>query len=630
MTIESPETYGEQYWHSQTLAQELIEESLEQAIKEFIPSIFDDPQIREAMPFDILPKLEGLLKFPSQGLSAVGGRFVSEIADQTVMSILSPALRKVGYQANRRFSTLRLTPDMSSTLYRRKKVEKPFLDARMREAGYDEWEQMFAYKASAPFPTYPELLRWARYHGAPTNTWGTLAEKVDLDPIDYGIWEWLSRQQLSTDQITSLYKRGTIDFTTADLRLQEAGWLSPETGNVIELAYVVPNAMLLLQGNLFAKAGKTKIFEDLGRADIALKYHQQYYDAVLTKPASLDLVAYHLRQENELANLDDDLKRIGIHPEYTDVYHTLAARIPPVADIIMMAVREAFSPGIAARFGQYEDFPREFARYAKMQGLSEEWAERYWAAHWGLPSPQQGFEMLHRGVIDRDDLNLLMKAQDIMPFWREKMVDIAYRPLTRVDVRRMYKEGILKEQEVFAAYLDHGYSHENARNMTEFTIAYVLTQQSKFTSADVVKAYTQRMIDNNEARGLLIMLGVRSRDVRYILETADYKREWALMNAKTGAIRNLYKRGEYAENQARDELLRLGLPSVQVDTLMETWWYEAKEDPPRTWTKAETMKFVKTGLIDENRGRQELQTMGYDAEHIDVYMRQLTWTPPNN
>lgn len=630
MTIESPETYGDHFWHSQTLANELIEESLEESIKPFIPRIFGVPEIRDAVPFDILSKLENLLEFPSAGLGAIGGRFVSEIADSLVTRILDKPLRKLDQAANRTFPNMIMSPEQAFTLYRRKKVELGDFEHALKSAGLETALGKLIYEGTAPFPTIPELLRWARYHGAPDNTWATLADVVDLDPINYNKWDWLSRQQLTTDQITALYKRGTIEFGTADLRLQEAGWLAPETGNVIDLAYVIPNAMLLLQGNLFAKAGEKKIFEDLGHADIHLSYQQQYYDAVLTKPASSDLVAYHLRQENELANLGDDLKRIGIHPEYTGVYRTLADRIPPVADIIMMAVREAFSPGIAARFGQYEDFPREFARYAKMQGLSEEWAERYWAAHWGLPSPQQGFEMLHRGVIDRDDLDLLMKAQDIMPFWREKMVQIAYRPLTRVDVRRMYKEGILSEEEVFTAYRDHGYSHENAKNMTEFTIAYVLTQQSKFTAADVVKAYTQRMIDNNEARSLLIMLGVRSRDTRYILETADYKREWALMNAKTGAIRNLYKRGEYQENQARDELLRLGLPSVQVDTLMETWWYEAKEDPPRTWSKAETMKFVKIGLIDENRGRQELQVMGYDQEHIDVYMRQLTWTPPTD
>ncbi|GAH93918.1 unnamed protein product, partial [marine sediment metagenome] len=44
--------------------------------------------------------------------------------------------------------------------------------------------------------------------------------------------------------------------------------------------------------------------------------------------------------------------------------------------------------------------------------------------HWSLPSPSQGFEMLHRGVIDEAELNMLLRALDIMPFWREKLTKV--------------------------------------------------------------------------------------------------------------------------------------------------------------------------------------------------------------
>jgi len=629
MSIESPESYGDEYWASQVRAATSFEEELEKSIKPYIPSIFSDPEIRESMPFDVLSKIEGLLEFEHPGLGAVGGRFVSEVADQAVSMVMTPALRKTQYAANRLFKNLIITPDQATALFRRKRFAQETFDYRFRAAGYNEAEQKFAYDASSPFPTIPELFRWARYHGDPDNTWATLYEHVDLDPIDFPKHDWLSRQQLTTDQITALYKRGIIDAITTDTMLQQVAWLPADTSIIKDLSYLIPNAMILLQGDLFARETPENIFSDLGKADIHPDYQQKYYDAVLTKPASIDLISYHLRQENNLADLDNDLSRIGIHPDYFGVYRTLANRIPPIADIITMAVREAFNPEIARRFGQYEDFPKEFGRFAQQQGLSQEWSERYWAAHWGLPSPQQGFEMLHRGVIDQRDLELLMKAQDIMPFWRDKMVAIAYQPLTRVDVRRMYAEGILDESGVYTAYLDAGYNEDNAQNMTEFTIAYVLTQQSKFTTADVVKAYTDRMIEVSEAKSLLSMLGVRREDADYIIGTADYKRDWALTDAKTAAIRNLYKRGEYRENQARSELLRLDLPAVQVDTLIEQWWYERKEVGVQTWTKAETFKFVKQELITPERGRIELQAMGYDDEHIDIYLKGLAWKPPS-
>ena len=477
--------------------------------------------------------------------------------------------------------------------------------------------------AAQPFPGLPDLLRWARYHGSPENTWSTLLDVVKIDPRIYQVWDWLGKQVLATDQITALFRREILTDSQADMSLMEVGWSRDDAEKVRELSFVIPNAMLLIQGGLHQRKPQRDLFDFMGKADIHPEYQQLYYDAVLTKPASLDVVAYNLRQENNLNNLDRDLTRLGVHPDYLDMYRTLANRIPPLPDIITMAVREAFSPGIAARFGQYEDFPPEFARYAQMQGLDEEWAKRYWAAHWGLPSVTQGFDMLHRGIIDIGDLYLLLKAQDVMPYWRDKLVKMAYHPLTRVDVRRMYKLGVLNLSQVHEAFLNLGYDPENAQNMTEFVRLAVLGENAGLTSQEIIKAYVDRLVNMSEGIELLQLLGVTDQDARFLMEVEQGKRDWTLKADKIRAIRNLYKRGEYDENKARSELLILDQPNDQIEVLMEQWWYEKKEDGSPTWTKAETFRFYKKEFIDIDRVTQELQAMGYDQEHIDMYIRSL-------
>lgn len=630
MGIESPATYGEKYWATQVEAATAFEEELEKSMADFVPHPFVDPTVRAAVPFDILDKWEAVFALDKQAAGRIASSVMSSTFSHVENSVTGVAMRPMVYAANKLHHNELIDAAGIINQFRRGLWDAPTTKSRLSMYGYSDLESSYLLQATKQYPSIPEIVRWGRYQESGKRLWQHVDTKYRVEEADRDMWDFLTRQQFSTDQILNLYKRGTIELPYMRNKLEELGWFGGWIADLQSLSYSIPNAMLLIQGNLFAEAGQETIFDDLGHADIHPDYQQKYFDAVLTKPASLDLVAYHLRQENDLADLNTDLRRIGIHPDYFDIYKTLAMRIPPVADIITMAVREAFTPEIARRFGQYEDFPKEFARFAQQQGLSQEWAERYWAAHWGLPSPQQGFEMLHRGVIDRGDLELLMKAQDIMPFWRDKMVDIAYRPLTRVDVRRMYREGILDEAGVFKAYQDAGYSDDNAEAMTEFTIAYVLTQQSKFTTADVVKAYTNRMIDKRETRSLLMMLGVKSDAANYIIGTADYKREWALTDAKTGAIRNLYKRGEYTDEIARSELLRLDLPADHVDTLMTQWWYERKEEEPRTWTKAETSRFVKQGFITAERGKRELQIMGYDDEHIEIYVKALEWKPPED
>ena len=89
--------------------------------------------------------------------------------------------------------------------------------------------------------------------------------------------------------------------------------------------------------------------------------------------------------------------------------------------------------------------------------MDKEVLQWYWRAHWELPSPTTGFEMLHRlhpdvlEVIgekykemglnpddlktDLDTLKELLKISDYPKYWRDRLAAISYSPLTRVDLR---------------------------------------------------------------------------------------------------------------------------------------------------------------------------------------------------
>lgn len=626
MTIKEPETYGEEYWRSQLDATTAFSEVEEDSIKPLIPHLFTNAEIRAAVPFDILPKLEELFKFEHAGLGSVGGRFLSETADNVVGKLLDNALKDFGWVTGSLFQDEHVPVDALMTLMRRKRISEDFFNKRLAQYGYSPGERLFYYDASTPFPSPGDIMRWGRWQAGSAKQKDVVQAFFDIPDSHWTIWQWLSRQVWSTQQATTMLRRGYIEADEFHDVMDRIGWDRREADMISSINYTVPNAMLLLQGNLQAKGQKVDIFDDLGRADIHPDYFQKYYDAVLTKPSSSDVISYELRQRDNLENLDNRLTQIGIHPDWLKVYRTLASRIPPVADIITMAVREAFTPSVAARFGQYEDFPKEFARYAEQQGLSETWSRRYWAAHWGLPSPQQGFEMLHRGVVDVGDLELLMKAQDIMPFWRDKMTAIAYRTLTRVDVRRMYELGVLDRKGVYESYKDGGYSDKNAERMTDFTEAYIKEKQTHSAQDDIIKAFSNRMIDRTETFDLLIRTGQTRSIADYLLDDIEYKREWDRIDAQIKGVRNLYKKGQYDQNTAIAELSKLDLPADTITLLMEQWWYEKKAIVVKTWSKAETIGFMKAKLITKDRGEAELYNMGYDKEHVDVYMGAIEWT----
>jgi len=623
VSIESPTTYADWYWQKNVEAELAFDESIEKALSPAFAGLLSDiPEISE-----LPPGTQNFLRTLAEPGSAGLGRFLTgaagEFSAEIIKDAIEPGLKMLKRSINRGARETWLNPEQAVTLSQRKKITDEYFYLLTASEGYEDIAADSLYTSLLPYPTIPDLMLWGRYHGDPDNVRTAVWEKFDVPPDDFELWEWLSWQRLTTLQAQALFKRGTLSEGDFAVELARIGWDKSDRVTLRDLAYVLPNPMLLVQGNLQQEASQDKILEDISRGDIHPDYADKYLDAVLTKPATQDIIAAALRSDPNLSDLERQLVKIGIHPAYTGIYKTLAYQIPPVADIITMAVREAFTPAIAERFGQYQDFPPDFAKYAAMKGLDEDWAKRYWAAHWNLPSPQQGFQMLHRGVIDEGELDMLMRAQDIMPFWRDKLIQIAYRPLTRVDVRRMYREGVLNEREVFESYLDQGYAEENAERMADFTVKQTLSVLAKFSSGDIVKAFASRMINASDAKSLLRSIGISSEDASYIVSTAEYKRLWAFTDQQIAGIRNLYKKRMYDESAARGKLAGLNLPSDQIDVLMQQWYYDMKVEPTATWTTAQVLSFVRKGLIDRKRATHELYLNGYDAEHIDVYMRSI-------
>jgi len=520
MGIKDKQTYGEYYWAMQVEAQKAFAEEGEQALVPYIAAILADAELPPETPAGVKNLIRALASPPSfEFLSTMAGVGLNAV-DEVLDLVFDPILKMMKRFNNRRTKETWLTSSQVNTLWARRKGTEGLWDETTASEGYEDALASMLYESELPYPSIPDVVAYSRYHGDAENPWGEFQTWWNINPREWPVWKWMGQQKLTTLQCQDLLKRRAMldgDFFT---ELKRIGWPAKYLDNIYDLSYRLPNSMLLVQGGLVQGVRDDVILENISKGDVHPDYAQTYLDAVLTKPASQDIVAYQLRKDPSLSMLDTELKKIGIHPNYTDVYKTLAYQIPPVADIITMAVREAFTPAIAEKFGQYQDFPADLEKYAGQKGLSEDWAKRYWAAHWALPSPQQGFEMLHRGIIDRSELDMLLRASDVMPFWRDKLTQIAYRTLTRVDVRRMYKEGVLSEREVFEAYQDHGYSDENAERMAEFTVKQTLTSLSKFTSSDIIKAFTNRMIDRGAATSLLRDIGIRPEDAKYILSPA--------------------------------------------------------------------------------------------------------------
>jgi len=342
-----------------------------------------------------------------------------------------------------------------------------------------------------------------------------------------------------------------------------------------------------------------------------------------------DLIVIWLRDLISDDKFRDDLIGQGVRPGDVELIKQAAVAIPPISDLIAMAVREVFSPDIAARFGQFEDFPEDVVEPAAKQGLSREWMERYWAAHWALPSPQMGFDMLHRRIINEDDLSKLLRALDVMPFWRDKLIQLSFRPLTRVDVRRMHKLDVLTDDDVREAYLDLGYSPANATMLMDFVIALNApppaddeAELQGLSKANILNLYDDGVIDRPAVLGMLAAQGYSPDAAELLVLSVDIDRQRADRKEAIGLITDRFNAGNLSFDQAIDALNGLGLEPVEVERarLKIQRAFEARNKTP---SKADLDKFVAAGLIEDSVYVTSMRSIGYADVWIDLYIKLL-------
>jgi hypothetical protein len=396
-----------------------------------------------------------------------------------------------------------------------------------------------------------------------------------------------------------------------------------------EFRSFLPNITELAQLNrigLVTDAKYDEIAEKLGLAD-PLK--PVYKELVRNLPAMGELMAGLWRGVYSEGDFKAQVKRMGYDSKDSDLFLELTNNIPALQDLIRMLVRDAFNDSAANTYGYDEDFPTEINEFFKKQGYAPDWAKRYWRAHWNLPSPQQAYEMLHRGKIDRATMETLLRISDYPKFWRDKLADISYNVYTRVDIRRMFQAGVLDEGQVLAAYKEAGYDDEKARNLTAFAVKGSSEKEKDLTRSDILNLYEDNLIDRGEAEQGLVKMGYDSQEAGQYMDMADYNIAKSMRADEVRYVQEKYLAGKIADNEVMSSLTALGLTTNQIDRYV-LQWSRSLESKVTLPSKADAVKFYKLDLIDETKFRDMLTELGYRIADIDLYVlaNLAATTPP--
>lgn len=410
-------------------------------------------------------------------------------------------------------------------------------------------------------------------------------KKQGYNETDFQVLASLKRQYVSPLQAIAAYRRGDLSLEYVRDIAQKQGFV-PETIDILNTLY----------------------------------------DQLLSEQDLLDALARGLIDLNQLISY---LQRKGWTDNDIQLILGMFDIIPPISDIIRMAVREVFTPEIAESFGQFEDFPDAVLEWGRKQRLSEFWIRNYWAAHWDLPSIGQGFEMFQRDVITEEQLNLLLRALDVMPFWRDKLLQISYNVLTRVDLRRIYELDLIDDTELKRRLKHYGYSPEDVELIAEFyrvekkfARLTELKEGRDLSKSEILSAYRNDLIARDIAADHLRSLHYADEEIETLIALEDFKLAKEEQDAQIKLIKQRYADGLISLDDVHDELGKLNLPARRVNRILteiETLRLAQMKQP----TLTHLLEWGKRGLLPVDVMEQEIIKLGYTREHAALFRQQI-------
>lgn len=359
--------------------------------------------------------------------------------------------------------------------------------------------------------------------------------------------------------------------------------------------------------------------DDLGVSD---RLKTAFGTIAEVRPGIAEIVTLWLRQEIDGAEMRDRLQQEGVPSEHIPDIIALSRALPGPGDLVRFALREAWRDDVATKYGYDEDYVAEFGEWMERLGYAEDWAKKYWRAHWELPSVTLGMEMVHRRIITEDEFKDMLRVADIPAGWRDKVSQAIYSPYTRVDARRMHQLGILADADLVDVYMDQGYDLEHAENMALFTIRYNQESERELTKADILNGYRDGLLSFYEARDMLVSINYSIADAAYLLARVDAQQAQKLVDAEIGITKDLYLNGDLTLTEAQAELTALGLPARQMELLIQEWTID-RDGKVKRPSRETLERLYKTGAITQEDFVSTLSAIGYQEKYVDWYLRNI-------
>lgn len=409
------------------------------------------------------------------------------------------------------------------------------------------------------------------------------------------------------------------------------------------------------------------------------KIWQATYDSGIVLPSPGEMFSLVNRGLLDKGDLDDYLLWQGWEFDWLrNAYAQLRYELPGIADLVRFAVRHVWEPDLIAKFGYNDEYRSAVGWWMGKQGFDYDMrtpdektsgrtpytpGQAHWWSHWVLPSPGQGYEMLQRlrpGRVDpavqlsRDDLKLLLRANDYPPYWRDRLIEISYRPIGLRQLQQMLQAGLFLDQqgnpdlgEIGERWQDLGYKPDDAKTLAQLLANRVAQTRWKAATtgarSKVLDAYTVGTMDRDTATVELYLFSLADPNVIRSVQALPQAEQVSKASSDVGikmeldaidagiyatqakqavsSIQRRYVSGILDENGARTQLTYLGIVPPRITQYLDLWRLQFSQ-PKKELAATKVLQYFRLGIISQVQAFKRLQRMGWQDEDAQLMLAE--------
>lgn len=321
----------------------------------------------------------------------------------------------------------------------------------------------------------------------------------------------------------------------------------------------------------------------------------------------------------------NDMLKYGFTESDIAAYVKISQFYPSPSDLVTWQAREVYEPDAIKKYGLDDEFENLELEPFYKAGMTEEQVRNYWRAHWEHASWRQVTEMLHRGQLTEAEVWDWFRLVEIPPYWRDKFIAISYNPVTRVDLRRLYKDGIYDREMVKKGYIALGNSPEIAEHLTRWTEKAYAPEDRDLTKSEILRNYRIGEATRDAVKNMLMKLGYEDYEVEWILAYEDYEISSKEKEEEAETIISELIAGNITYEEAEKKLEAIPLTQKAKNRYLNKAKREIRAMMKRP-SDADLRRWFAKGIITEKEFRDAMSTNKWLMKDIDRFVQEVKGT----